>query len=81
MTKHFKGDIYFHVFIFCVLLISVNSCAEKKKSDSEQEKYFAMAKVPPLTDFKYELISTHFPRKRRCFLDGALRGVPAEGVA
>ncbi|MGP1530070.1 MAG: leucine-rich repeat domain-containing protein [Treponema sp.] len=40
---------------FCILLISVNIFAEKKKSDSEQEKYFAMAKVPPLTDFKYEL--------------------------
>lgn len=40
---------------FCVLLISVNIFAESKNSAPEQEKYFAMAKVPPLTDFKYEL--------------------------
>lgn len=43
------------LLFLCVLLVSVNSYAESNISASEQEKYFAMAKVPPLTDFKYEL--------------------------
>ena len=43
------------IIFLCVLLVSVHIFTEEKKSSSNQEKYFAMAKVPPLSDFEYEL--------------------------
>ena len=43
------------IIFLCVLLVSVNIFTEEKKSSSNQEKYFAMAKVPPISDFEYEL--------------------------
>ncbi|UTD08159.1 leucine-rich repeat domain-containing protein [Treponema denticola] len=43
------------IIFLCVLLVSVNIFTEERKSSSNQEKYFAMAKVPPLSDFEYEL--------------------------
>ncbi|MGI5083621.1 leucine-rich repeat domain-containing protein [Treponema putidum] len=43
------------IIFLCVLLVSVNIFTEEKKTSSNQEKYFAMAKVPPLSDFEYEL--------------------------
>lgn len=43
------------LIFLCILLVSVNIFTEERKSSSNQEKYFAMAKVPPLSDFEYEL--------------------------
>ena len=43
------------IIFLCVLLVSVNIFTEERKSSSNQEKYFAMAKVPPISDFEYEL--------------------------